>query len=103
MPAGQPAANRDVALIIAGASRWYCGLAFRFPDSYFNSDSAPKVGINLQPGKKKSGPDEGLRWRDTNGIGSAGTDGGARDGVKALVQTSLDGGEIVVAATYGET
>jgi hypothetical protein len=47
--------------------------------------------------------DEGLWWRDTNGIGSARTDAGARDGVKALVQTSLDGGEIVVAATYGET
>lgn len=60
MPAGQPAANRDVALITAGASSWYCGLAFRFPDSYFNSDSAPKVGINLQPGKKKSRAGRGI-------------------------------------------
>ena len=41
------------------------------------------------------------RW-DTDGVGSAGADGTAGDGLAAFIETDLDGGEVVVAAAEGE-
>ena len=43
-------------------------------------------------------------WRgDADGIGAAGADGAASDGLEGLVHTDLNGRQIVVAAAEGET
>lgn len=47
--------------------------------------------------------DQGLGRGDADGVGSAGVDGGAGDGAKALVHADFDGGEEVVSATDDET
>ena len=43
------------------------------------------------------------RWRDADGVGAAGADGAAGDGVQSLIEADFDGGEVVVSATHGET
>ena len=42
-------------------------------------------------------------WRgDADGVGAAGADGAAGDGLGLLVHADFDGGEVVVATTYGD-
>jgi hypothetical protein len=43
-----------------------------------------------------------LRWDDADGVGAAGADGAAADGLEGLVHADLDCGEIVIAAAEGE-
>lgn len=71
-----------------------------------NGDEGPWVevfrqGVILSLGKRGGslGPQFGLlRWRNFDGVGPAGTDRAAGDGVERFIQTHLDGGEVVISA-----
>ena len=43
-----------------------------------------------------------MRWDDADGVGSAGADGAAGDGLEGLAHADFDRGEVVVAAAEGE-
>ena len=43
-----------------------------------------------------------MRWRDFDGVGSAGADGAAGSGAERFVEADFYGGEVVVAAGEGE-
>ena len=43
-----------------------------------------------------------MRWDDADGVGPAGADGAAGDGLESFAHADFDRGEVVVAATEGE-
>jgi len=63
-----------------------------------------RCGMEMQKGaewKCKAGA--GSLWRrDAHGVGAAGADGAAVDGLERFVEADFDGGEVVVAATDGK-
>ena len=74
-----------------------------------NGNGKSEMRGSLHCGGKKAPPPVemteilgGLRGWDADGLGSAGFDGAAGDGLGGFVQADFDGGEVVVAATEGE-